>query len=172
MKKIASFCVDHNKLLPGIYVSREDGDITTYDIRMCTPNQPPFLESPVMHTIEHLFATFARNSCYADQVIYFGPMGCRTGFYFLVREMERETALSLILSILREIAAYHGEIPGNTPKECGNYREHNLTGAVQTAAAYYDRVKEWKPENLSYQAPKSLGCAQNFFRISGKNKGK
>ena len=87
MEKIASFCVDHDKLCPGIYVSRQDGDITTYDIRVCTPNHPPFMENAVMHTIEHLFATMARNSEYADQVIYFGPMGCRTGFYFLVRDM-------------------------------------------------------------------------------------
>ncbi len=150
MKKIASFCVDHNKLHPGIYVSRQDGDITTYDIRVCTPNRPPFMENAVMHTVEHLFATMARNSEYADQVIYFGPMGCRTGFYFLVRDMERSTALSLMLSILKEISVYHGEIPGNSAKECGNYLEHDLPGAVRTVADYYQLVKDWTPEQLIY----------------------
>lgn len=150
MKKIASFCVDHTKLIPGIYVSREDGDITTYDIRFCTPNQPPFLESPVMHTIEHLFATFARNSRDADQVIYFGPMGCRTGFYFLVRDMSREHALRLILSILKEISVYHGEIPGNSPEECGNYLEHDLCGAVSAVAQYYSDIKDWTVKQLEY----------------------
>ena len=150
MKRIASFCVDHNKLKPGIYVSRIDGDITTYDIRMCTPNQPPFLENPVMHTIEHLFATIARNSEYADRVIYFGPMGCRTGFYFLVRDLDQAQALRLMLEILEGIASYQGEIPGNTARECGNYREHNLPGAVAQAAAFYDLVKGWKLENMSY----------------------
>lgn len=150
MKRIASFCVDHNKLKPGLYVSRIDGDVTTYDIRMCTPNQPPFLSNPVMHTIEHLFATFARNSEYADQVIYFGPMGCRTGFYFLVRDLEQEKALKLMLQILRDIARYTGEIPGNTAKECGNYREHDLPGAVAWAEAFYRKVKDWKPEHMTY----------------------
>lgn len=84
MERIASFCVNHNKLLPGIYLSRIDHDVVTYDIRLCRPNCPPFLPNPTMHTIEHLFATFARNSAEKDHVIYFGPMGCRTGFYFLV----------------------------------------------------------------------------------------
>lgn len=150
MKKIASFCVDHSKLKPGIYVSRVDGDITTYDIRFCTPNQPPFLDSPVMHTIEHLFATFARNSEYADQVIYFGPMGCRTGFYFLVRDISREQALALILTILKEISEYQGEIPGNKPEECGNYREHDLSGAVRIASEFYAHVVNWDVQEMNY----------------------
>ena len=150
MEKIASFCVDHDKLCPGIYVSRQDGDITTYDIRVCTPNHPPFMENAVMHTIEHLFATMARNSEYADQVIYFGPMGCCTGFYFLVRDMEQSTAVSLILSILKEISQYDGEIPGNSSKECGNYLEHDLSGAVHVASVYYQTVKDWTPERLVY----------------------
>lgn len=150
MKRIESFCVDHNKLKPGIYISRIDGNITTYDIRMCTPNQPPFLENPVMHTIEHLFATFARNSEYAGQVIYFGPMGCRTGFYFLVRDLEPEKALGLMLEILHCMRGYEGEIPGSTAKECGNYREHDLPGAVKQAASFYQLVKDWKPEEMSY----------------------
>lgn len=85
MERIASFTVDHDKLLPGMYLSRKDGDVATYDLRFVKPNTPPFLEVPAIHTIEHLFATYARNSPLKDGVIYFGPMGCRTGFYFLVR---------------------------------------------------------------------------------------
>lgn len=152
MNRIASFCVDHDKLLPGIYVSRIDGDITTYDIRMKTPNQPPFLENPVMHTIEHLFATFARNSLYADKIIYFGPMGCRTGFYFLVRDMEQKTALQLMLSILRQITEYEGEIPGNSSKECGNYKEHDLAGAIAEVKKFYQVVQDWSVAGMQYTA--------------------
>ena len=102
MKKITSFTVDHNTLEKGIYISRIDGDITTYDMRFIKPNTPPFLPNPVMHTIEHLFATYSRNSEYADNVIYFGPMGCRTGFYFLVKYLDNQTALDLIKETLNE----------------------------------------------------------------------
>ena len=96
MKRIPSFCVDHTKLQPGIYTSRIDDDIVTYDIRMKKPNVPPFLPTASMHTIEHLFATISRNSEYEHKIIYFGPMGCRTGFYFLVRDMKPEDAIALI----------------------------------------------------------------------------
>ena len=96
MKKIASFTVDHDKLSVGVYISRIDGDITTFDLRFIKPNTPPFLKPYAMHTIEHLFATYARNSEYSDNVIYFGPMGCMTGFYFLTRDLELSTALELI----------------------------------------------------------------------------
>ena len=121
MERIASFQVNHDTLEPGVYVSRIDGDITTYDMRFIKPNTPPFLPNPVMHTIEHLFATYARNSKSADKVIYFGPMGCRTGFYFLVRDMSREDALALIKEIVIKCKNHTGEIPGNTAAECGNY---------------------------------------------------
>ena len=107
MKKIASFCVNHDTLLPGIYLSRVDGDVVTYDIRMVKPNCPPYLPNPVMHTIEHLFATFARHSSFADHVIYFGPMGCRTGFYFLVTGMEHGEVIELIREIFSIIKAVH-----------------------------------------------------------------
>lgn len=150
MERIASFCVDHNKLTPGVYLSRVDGDIVTYDIRMRTPNKPPFLENGVLHTIEHLFATFARNSRFQDRVIYFGPMGCRTGFYFLVREMKHEDALGLIRDIFSKISVYEGEIPGCSAVECGNYLEHDLAGAVREAREFCPLLKDWKPENLKY----------------------
>lgn len=124
MERIASFQVNHDTLEPGVYVSRIDGDITTYDMRFIKPNTPPFLPNPVMHTIEHLFATYSRNSKYADKVIYFGPMGCRTGFYFLVRDMSQEDALELIKDTVlnvritqakfREILPRSAEITRNT----------------------------------------------------------
>lgn len=150
MDKIASFCVDHDKLMPGIYLSRIDGDIVTYDIRMRRPNIPPFLPNPVMHTIEHLFATFARNSRFGNQVIYFGPMGCRTGFYFLVRNLKHEDAIALIRDIFSKISVYTGEIPGRAKKECGNYLEHDLAGAVEEAKRFLPVIEDWSPEKLKY----------------------
>ncbi|MFU0833356.1 MAG: S-ribosylhomocysteine lyase [Oscillospiraceae bacterium] len=150
MERIASFCVDHNKLLPGIYISRIDGDIVTYDIRMRKPNVPPYLENPVLHTIEHLFATFARNSEQKDHVIYFGPMGCRTGFYLLLRNTEHADAIRLIVDTFRKIAEYNGPIPGASASECGNYQEHDLIGAVDEAKAFLPIIENWKVENLKY----------------------
>lgn len=150
MKKIASFTVNHDTLMPGVYVSRIDGDITTYDMRFIKPNTPPFLPNPVMHTIEHLFATYARNSRYADNVIYFGPMGCRTGFYFLVREMSEQGALDLIKETVKKCAEHTGDIPGNTAAECGNYKEHDLEGAKKALNEYYDKLKNYTVDNLKY----------------------
>lgn len=150
MEKIASFCVDHNKLLPGIYVSRVDGDIVTYDIRMRKPNTPPFLSNPALHTIEHLFAIFARNSEYGSNVIYFGPMGCRTGFYFLLRNIPKEEAVALIIRTFRQIAEYQGEIPGAKASECGNCREHSLEGAVTEAKNFLPVIEHWTADRLRY----------------------
>lgn len=151
MKKIASFCVNHDLLEPGIYLSRVDGEVVTYDIRMVKPNQPPYLPNGALHTIEHLFATFARNSEYADRVIYFGPMGCRTGFYFLVSGTEQEQVLKLIQKIFKEIACFEGEIPGaSCSAECGNYLEHDLPGAKRLAEQYMPVILNWKKEDLIY----------------------
>lgn len=150
MKKIASFTDNHDTLMPGVYVSRIDGDITTYDMRFIKPNTPPFLPNPVMHTIEHLFATYARNSRYANNVIYFGPMGCRTGFYFLVRDMSEQGALDLIKETVKKCAEHTGDIPGNTAAECGNYKEHDLEGAKKALNEYYDKLKNYTVDNLKY----------------------
>lgn len=150
MKKIASFTINHDTLMPGAYVSRIDGDITTYDLRFVKPNTPPFLQNPVMHTIEHLFATYARNSEYADKVIYFGPMGCRTGFYFLVRDMSQQEALDLIKETVKKSAEHTDEIPGSTAAECGNYKEHDLEGAVKALKQYYKELKNYTLDNLKY----------------------
>lgn len=151
MEKIASFTVDHTKLTPGIYLSRQDGDITTYDIRMRRPNCEEVIDNASLHTIEHLFATFARNSEAADKVIYFGPMGCRTGCYFLVRDMKKEDAVALIRRVFEEIAAYDGEIPGASAKECGNWREHSLEGAKKEAVRFLSVIQNWAAEQLGYQ---------------------
>lgn len=151
MKKIASFTVNHDILERGMYLSRIDGDAVTYDIRMKKPNGGVYLENPVMHTFEHLFATYARNSKYADHILYVGPMGCRTGFYLLVRDaMSHEEAIALVQQSMAFIAAYEGEIPGNTSVECGNYLEHDLAGAKREASAMAEVLKGWTAEKLNY----------------------
>lgn len=150
MKKITSFTVDHNTLEVGVYISRIDGDITTYDMRFIKPNTPPFLPNPVMHTIEHLFSTYSRNSEYADNVIYFGPMGCRTGFYFLIKDLDNQTALNLIKETVKKCIDHHGDIPGNTAIECGNYLEHDVEGANEALKKYFDTIKDYKVEQLDY----------------------
>ncbi|MCI1964710.1 MAG: S-ribosylhomocysteine lyase [Oscillospiraceae bacterium] len=154
MERIASFCVDHNHLMPGIYTSRIDGDIITYDIRMRKPNVPPYLANPALHTIEHLFATFTRNSVWKDHIIYFGPMGCRTGFYLLLRNVEPADAIRLIVETFRKIADYSGPIPGASASECGNYREHDLGDAVHEAKNFLPIIQDWKTKQLDYNAEK------------------
>lgn len=150
MEKIKSFCVDHDRLVPGIYISRVDGDVTTYDLRFIKPNTPPFITPKALHTIEHLGATYARNSKYSDNVIYFGPMGCRTGFYFLVRDLDHKTAVELIKNIIMLSMTHEGEIPGNSKIECGNYLEHDLKGAKDNLAAYYNTIKDLTEKDIYY----------------------
>ena len=152
MKQIASFQIDHDRLLPGMYVSRVDGDVVTYDLRFVRPNTPPFLSNGSLHTIEHLFATYVRSSAYADQVVYFGPMGCRTGFYFLTRGLPHDKAIALTQEALRFIAGYTGEIPGATARECGNYREHDLDQARLDARNMEKALEGWQENKLSYTA--------------------
>lgn len=150
MDKIASFTVDHNKLDVGVYISRIDGDITTFDMRFIKPNTPPFLDPFAMHTIEHLFATYARNSEYSDNVIYFGPMGCMTGFYFLTRNLPLDKALSLVKDIIIKCRDHKGDIPGNSKIECGNYLAHNTIKAHETLCKYYEDIKNWTVDMLNY----------------------
>lgn len=150
MERIASFCVDHTKLDRGMYTSRVDGDVTTYDIRMKKPNAGDYLAVPALHTIEHLFATYARNSAWKGNVVYVGPMGCRTGFYLLVRDMTPADAIRLVQDSFRFMAAYEGDIPGASEVECGNYREQDLDGAKREAAAMLPVLTEWTPEKLAY----------------------
>ena len=151
MKRIASFSVNHDILTKGMYVSRVDGDVITYDIRMKTPNMGDYLNNGAMHTFEHLFATYARNSALSDKVIYVGPMGCRTGFYFLLRDsISREEALALVKESFAFIAQFEGKIPGSERIECGNYLEHDLTGAKEVAADMLTVLSDWTAEKMDY----------------------
>ena len=152
MNRIASFSVNHDKLDRGMYISRVDGDVVTYDIRMKKPNGGDYLSNGAMHTIEHLFATYVRNSRFSDSVVYVGPMGCRTGFYFLVRDsVSREEAIALVQETMSFIADYDREIPGSKRQECGNYREHDLEGARAEAYAMKQVLKNWTVDQLKYQ---------------------
>lgn len=151
MEKIASFCVDHDKLKKGMYISRVDRDIVTYDIRMVVPNCGVYLDNPAIHSFEHLFATYARNSRYTDNVVYVGPMGCRTGFYFLTRDLPHQAALDLFRETLDFILGFEGVIPGTeSSKECGNYLDHDLEGAKKIAADMKDVLKDWTVELMDY----------------------
>lgn len=152
MEKIASFQINHTRLMPGMYTSRIDGDVVTYDLRFVRPNTPPFLENGVLHTIEHLFATFVRSSRFKDGIIYFGPMGCRTGFYFLTRGIAPADVIELTKEALAFIGQYEDDIPGASAEECGNYREHDLPGARAAAVRMLEILKTWKESLLTYQA--------------------
>lgn len=153
MKTIESFLVDHTVLTAGIYLSRVDGDAVTYDLRLKRPNVEKVLDNAPIHTIEHLFATYVRNSKYSESIIYFGPMGCRTGFYFIVRDnMSHETVVSLVKEAFDFIAVYDEEIPGVSAKECGNYLDHDLDGAKREAAIYADAIKDLTAADIYYKA--------------------
>ena len=152
MKKIASFTVDHDKVGKGMFISRIDGDVITYDVRMKIPNGGDYLPYAACHTIEHLFATYARNSGVADEVIYVGPMGCRTGFYFLTRDsVSKAEAIAVVRDSMRFIADYEGEIPGVSRKECGNYLEHDLASAKLIAADMASVLATWQESDLIYK---------------------
>lgn len=150
MEKIASFTVDHTKLKRGIYISRVDGDITTYDIRAKIPNGNDYLDIKATHTIEHLFATYFRNSEIKDDVIYFGPMGCRTGFYLLVRNAQHKKVIELINKALQFTVDFQGEIPGVSEIECGNYLEHDLEGAKRECQKLIPIYKNYTEDMLYY----------------------
>ena len=151
LKQIASFQVDHTKLVEGMYTSRVDGDVTTYDIRMVKPNRGTYLPYAAIHSFEHLFATYVRSTELSDQVIYVGPMGCRTGFYFLVRNMEPAVAIKLINDMLVFIADFEDNVPGATEVECGNYREQDLEGAKNIARKMTPILRDWTPADLAYE---------------------
>ena len=146
MEKIASFTVNHLTLLPGVYVSRKDpvGDsvITTFDLRMTSPNDEPVMNTAEVHTIEHLAATFLRNHpVYGDKTIYFGPMGCRTGFYLLLAgDLTSKEIVPLMIEMFEFIRDFKDEVPGASPKDCGNYLDMNLPMANYLAKRYLDNV--------------------------------
>ena len=152
MKKIASFTVNHDVLERGMYVSRVDGDVVTYDIRMKKPNAGDYLCMSAAHTLEHLLATFMRNSARSDEVIYVGPMGCRTGFYVLLRDsVSKADAITLVKNAMQFACDFQGEIPGNSKIECGNYLDHDLLGAKQEAKAMCEVLQNWTEQQLIYK---------------------
>lgn len=143
MNKIKSFCVDHRKLTEGVYLSRTDGDCMTYDLRFCKPNSGIVLDNITIHTIEHMIATFVRNSEYADSVVYFGPMGCQTGFYLIIRDnVSSQEVLSLIKDSLDKTIKYKGEVFGASEIECGNYRNLDLKSAQKACVEYLEKIKD------------------------------
>lgn len=153
MKKIASFTVNHNLLEKGMYISRIDGDVITYDIRMKKPNNNDYISNPALHTIEHLFATYARNSKHSDDVLYVGPMGCRTGFYLLLRDnASHEDAINLVKDSMDFIVHFEGRIPGYSAIECGNYLEHDLIEAKEIASDMLVVLKDYQESDLAYKA--------------------
>ena len=150
MEKIKSFQVDHRKFGVGMYISRIDGDIVTYDVRMVKPNGGTYLSSPSMHTIEHLFATFARSSELGEKVIYVGPMGCRTGFYLLMRSDNHSENIKLVKDAMKFIEEFSGEIPGCSEEECGNYLEHDLDAAKKDIRAILSSLESYTVDRLEY----------------------
>ena len=136
MKRIQSFCVDHDFIVPEIYVSRIDGDVTTYDLRTRKPNADDYMDHVTMHSMEHMFATYIRNGEIGSHVLYFGPMGCRTGFYLLTRDLSNEEVLVGVKAALRAVCEHDGEMFGGTRKECGNYRELDLQAAKRECGAF------------------------------------
>ncbi len=135
-QKIASFTVNHDYILPNIYVSRIDGDVTTYDLRTRVPNKGDYMDNITMHSVEHMFATYVRSSNIGKSVLYFGPMGCRTGFYLLVRDADNLTVLEVVRDTLKKIISHEGEIFGKSRVECGNYLELDLECAKAECRRY------------------------------------
>ena len=149
VRRITSFSVDHDFISEGIYVSRIDGDITTYDMRTRKPNSDDFMDNVTMHSVEHMFATLVRNSEIGGDVVYFGPMGCRTGFYLLVRNADNERVLAIVKDVLAKIALEATEMFGATRKECGNYKELSLDSAKIEAKRYLDNLNS-RPQSFEY----------------------
>lgn len=150
MEKIKSFTINHDTLEIGLYTSRIDGDIATYDIRLFKPNNGAFLSTASAHTIEHIFATFARNSEYKDGIVYVGPMGCRTGCYLLTQGISPEGIIDLVQQSFDFIASFEGEIPGTKKSECGNYLDHSLEEAKKDIVEFRKAIKDYKVSDLEY----------------------
>ena len=152
MERIASFQVDHNKLVPGMYLSRRDGQVTTLDLRFKKPNTGDLLTNAEMHSVEHIIATLLRNGRARDAVIYFGPMGCQTGFYFLFdgRQLSDSDAVELVKETFAAGAAFEGEMPGKSAIECGNYINLEVSLAREQCAYYSGLIRDWTVEKLAY----------------------
>lgn len=154
MERIASFTVDHNKLLPGLYLSRRDGDVATFDLRFKCPNTGDLLSNAEMHSTEHLIATLLRNSRAKEAVVYFGPMGCQTGFYFLFNErlLSLAEAVQLLKEVFDAAGEFSGEMPGKSPAECGNYVNLDVATGRAVCKWYADLIRDWTVEKLAYDA--------------------
>lgn len=150
MNKIKSFQVDHTKIDKGMYISRIDGDIVTYDIRMVKPNTPPYLENAGLHSFEHLLATYLRNSHISNNVVYVGPMGCRTGFYLLTKLLSHSDAIKYTVDAMKFISEFSEDLPGRSEIECGNYLDHDLDKAKEYGREMYEILKDWSVEKLNY----------------------
>ena len=145
--KIESFKIDHNKLKEGIYISRTDGDIVTYDLRTRKPNMGDYMDNITMHSVEHMIATYIRSSEIADSVIYFGPMGCQTGFYLLVRDkVSKEEVLSVLKDVLKKTISHEGDVFGASQIECGNYKNLDIEKAKTECRRYLDILSGYTPD--------------------------
>lgn len=152
MERIASFTVDHTVLVPGLYLSRRDGTTVTFDLRFKKPNTGDLLSNAELHSVEHVIATLLRNSPQKDAVIYFGPMGCQTGFYFLFdgEKLSNANAVRLLQRVFTAAAKFDGAMPGASARECGNYRNLDVELARRCCAYYADVIADWSEENLVY----------------------
>lgn len=152
MKKIESFSINHDLLNPGIYISKIDKDVVTYDLRMKKPNAGRYLDNAALHTIEHLLASYLRGSSLGESVVYVGPMGCRTGFYLLLRSaITQRAVIRLVQEAFSFISKYDDEIPGGSRIECGNYLNQDLPGARVEAEKYCRIISSWTEEQLNYR---------------------
>ena len=145
-QKIESFKIDHNKLNPGIYVSRTDGDIVTYDLRTRKPNMGDYMDNATMHSVEHMIATYIRSSSLGQDIIYFGPMGCQTGFYLLVRNGNNEEVLSVVKETLRKVINHEGDVFGASQIECGNYKNLDIALAKEECKKYLEVLESYTPD--------------------------
>lgn len=156
MERIASFSVDHTVLVPGLYLSRRDGNVVSLDLRFKKPNTGDLLSNAEIHSVEHIIATLLRNSEQKDAVIYFGPFGCQTGFYFLFDEAQItiSEAIRLLQQVFIAGASYEGEMPGCSAAECGNYRNLDVALARECCRYYAEVIADWSVEKLAYPTGK------------------
>ena len=153
MNKITSFTINHDYIEPGFYISRIDGDITTFDMRTRKPNAGDYMDNITMHSLEHMFATYIRNSAIAENVIYFGPMGCQTGFYLFTRNLKPEEVFAAVKETLGKIIAHEGDVFGASRVECGNYKNLNLECAKKESERYLSVINA-QGENFYYSEGK------------------
>lgn len=149
-EKIESFKIDHNKLKEGIYISRTDADIITYDLRTRKPNSGVYMDNATMHSVEHMIATYIRSSQIGRSIIYFGPMGCQTGFYLLVKNEEPEKVLCVLKDTLKKVIEHKGEVFGASAVECGNYKNLDIQKAKDECRRYLDVLESYEP-NFKYE---------------------